>query len=138
MSRTPPKEKRREWSAKREVVPPAPAKDLKEIFNKFSGGASEIDGKTFAKIARDCKIINENCTIIDIDIIFAKAKSKHLRKINFEQFTTALYLCAERREQSMKRLSEEVVAAGGPSYFGTFAEPNRLCDDKTLYTGTCA
>ena len=61
-----------------------------------------------------------------------------MRKINFEQFTTALYLCAERREQSMKRLSEEVVAAGGPSYFGTFAEPNRLCDDKTLYTGVCA
>ena len=84
LSRTPPKRERREWSAKREVVPPAPAKDLKEIFNKFSGGADEIDGKTFAKIARDCKIINEKCTIIDIDIIFAKSKRKNLRKINYE------------------------------------------------------
>ena len=38
----------------------------------------------------------------------------------------------------MKALSEFVVNAGGPSYFGTFAEPNRLCDDKSLYTGVCA
>ena len=51
---------------------------------------------------------------------------------------TALYRCAERREESMKALSEVVVSAGGPTFVGTFAEPNRLCDDKTLYTGVCA
>ena len=30
------------------------------------------------------------------------------------------------------------MAAGGPSYAGTFAEPVRFHDDKTLYTGVCA
>ena len=65
-------------------MPPPPAKNLSEIFGKFSGGDDEIDGKTFAKIARDCNIINEKCTSTDIDIIFVKAKSSHRRKIDFD------------------------------------------------------
>ena len=38
----------------------------------------------------------------------------------------------------MKSLSQQIVAAGGPSYAGTYAEPVRFHDDKTLYTGVCA
>ena len=30
-----------------------------------------MDGKTFAKCAKDCKIINKKCTNTDIDLIFA-------------------------------------------------------------------
>ena len=43
-----------------------------------------MDGKTFAKLAKDCKILDKKLTSTDIDLIFAKCKAKELRKINFE------------------------------------------------------
>jgi p25-alpha len=49
-----------------------------------------MDGKTFAKLAKDCKIIDKKLTATDIDLIFAKAKKKTERKINFEEFQKAL------------------------------------------------
>jgi len=45
-----------------------------------------MDGKIFAKMAKDCKILDKNLTTTDIDIIFAKVKDKAARKINFSQF----------------------------------------------------
>jgi len=41
-----------------------------------------MDGKTFAKMAKDCKILDKNLTATDIDLIFAKVKDKAARKIN--------------------------------------------------------
>ncbi len=60
----------------------APASSLDEVFNGFTGGAAEMDGKTFAKMAKDCKIIDKNLSATDIDLIFAKVKDKTARKIN--------------------------------------------------------
>lgn len=45
-----------------------------------------MDGKTFAKLAKDCKIIDKKLTATDIDLIFAKAKKKTERKITFAEF----------------------------------------------------
>jgi len=45
-----------------------------------------MEGKTFAKFAKDCKILDKNLTATDIDLIFAKVKDKAARKINFAQF----------------------------------------------------
>ena len=84
-------------------------------------------------------MINEKCTLIDIDIVFAKVKQKFQRKINYDEFCAALYLCAEKREESMKALSDIIVKAGGPKYYGTtIAESVRLHDDKSQYTGVHA
>ena len=60
------------------------------MFDQFSGGAKEIDGKTFAKMAKDCKVINKKCTNTDIDLIFAKSKERTARKITYNQFCDAL------------------------------------------------
>ena len=45
-----------------------------------------MDGKTLAKLAKDCDLIDKKFTTVDIDIIFAKIKSKGARKISPEQF----------------------------------------------------
>jgi len=45
-----------------------------------------MDGKTFAKFAKDCKILDKKLTATDIDLIFAKAKSKTDRRITYTQF----------------------------------------------------
>jgi len=42
-----------------------------------------MDGKTFAKLAKDCKILDKKLTATDIDLVFAKVKTKELRKIDF-------------------------------------------------------
>jgi hypothetical protein len=59
------------------------AATLKAVFGEFAAGAKEIDGKTFAKFAVDCKVVNKACTKTDIDLIFAKVKDKTARKINY-------------------------------------------------------
>ena len=55
---------------------------LKDIFETFAAG-KEMDGKTFAKLAKDCNILDKKLTPTDMDIIFAKIKDKAARKINF-------------------------------------------------------
>jgi len=62
----------------------APASSLEEVFKTFSQGAPEMDGKTFAKMAKDCKVLNKKCTNTDIDLIFAKVKERSARKINYQ------------------------------------------------------
>ena len=53
----------------------APADSLEAVFNSFSHGEKEIDGKTFAKLAKDCHVINKACTATDIDLIFSKSNA---------------------------------------------------------------
>ena len=60
-----------------------PAASLQAVFDQFSAGSKEIDGKIFAKLAVDCKIVNKKCSKTDIDLIFTKVKEKNARKITF-------------------------------------------------------
>lgn len=41
------------------------AADLQEVFSGFTAGAAEMDEKTFAKVAKDTKIIDKNFTATD-------------------------------------------------------------------------
>lgn len=43
-----------------------------------------MEGKTFAKFAKDSKLIDKKLTPTDVDLIFAKAKSKTERRLTFE------------------------------------------------------
>lgn len=46
-----------------------------------------MDGKTFSKFAKDCKVIDKKCSSTDIDLIFAKVKAgPAARKITFPEF----------------------------------------------------
>jgi len=105
-------------AAAAEVVP---AGSLKEIFNSFSAGQKTIDGKTFAKVAKDCKVLNKAVTTTDIDLIFAKVKDKTERKITYPQFQNAIELCAQKRKETPEELTEKILAAGGPKFAGTKA-----------------
>ena len=116
----------------------AGAASLKDVFNTFSQGQAEIDGKTFAKIAKDCKVINKKCTNTDIDLIFAKSKDRTARKINYNQFLSALEQCATKRGDTMEALETVILGAGGPVFSGTKADAVKFHDDKNLYTGVYA
>lgn len=45
-----------------------------------------MEGKSFAKMAKDCKLLDKKLTATDIDLIFAKVKDKSERRITFAQF----------------------------------------------------
>lgn len=64
----------------------APAGSLQEVFQSYCGTNPDMDGKSFAKLAKDCKVISKTCTTTDIDLIFAKVKDKAARRITFAQF----------------------------------------------------
>ena len=72
--------------------------NLKAIFNHYNGTQKTMEGKSFAKLAKDCKLIDKKLTATDVDLIFAKVKDK-----------------SERRFHDDKNLYTGVHANGGPT-----------------------
>ncbi|MEQ2245634.1 Tubulin polymerization-promoting protein member 3 [Ilyodon furcidens] len=67
-----------------------------------------MNGKNFAKICKDCQIIDgKNVTTTDVDIVFSKVKAKSARVITFEQFNQALIELAPKRFKGKSK--EEAV-----------------------------
>ncbi len=59
---------------------------LQQIFNSYNGTQKTMEGKSFAKLAKDTKLIDKKLSATDIDLIFAKVKDKSERRITFAQF----------------------------------------------------
>lgn len=114
------------------------AADLKAVFTQFCGTNPTMDGKSFAKMAKDTKILDKKLTATDIDLIFAKAKAKTERRINYDEFLKAVSLCAEKKGISGDDLAGAIVASGGPKFAGTKADAVKFHDDKDQYTGVHA
>lgn len=68
--------------AKQGTTAAAPAGSVDDVFYSYTAKAQEMEGKTLAKLAKDTKILDKKLTATDIDLIFAKVKTKGARKIN--------------------------------------------------------
>jgi p25-alpha len=69
-----------------------------------------MEGKTFAKMAKDFKLIDKKLTQADIDLIFAKVKVKKTdRKITFSEFVNAVELMAEKKGVPAEELAHYLV-----------------------------
>jgi hypothetical protein len=110
---------------------------LQDIFATFAQG-KEMDGKTFAKLTKDCGLLDKKLTSTDVDIIFAKIKDKSARKITFEEFKKGVPHLAAKKGVTEAELTEMIVKAGGPKFQGTKADFVKFHDDKSLYTGVYA
>ncbi len=97
-----------------------------------------MDGKAFAKLCKDCKVISKQCTATDVDLVFAQVKDKSLRRITFEQFRKAIDICAQKRKETRAQLVEKMLQTEGPVFTGTKADAVKYHDDKSLYTGVYA
>lgn len=111
--------------------------NLIHVFNAFAT-SGEMDGRQFAKFAKDCKILDKKLTPTDIDLIFPKIKDKSARKVNFAQFEKGLHLCAEKKGTSFEELCDLCIESGGPKFTATKADAVKFHDDKSLYTGVHA
>lgn len=112
--------------------------NLKAIFNHYNGTQKTMEGKSFAKLAKDCKLIDKKLTATDVDLIFAKVKDKSERRITFAQFENGLAMFAEKKGVAPDEVVAKVLSTGGPQFQGTQADNVRFHDDKNLYTGVHA
>eukprot|EP00928_Gymnodinium_smaydae_P044412 TRINITY_DN29627_c0_g1_i1.p1 TRINITY_DN29627_c0_g1~~TRINITY_DN29627_c0_g1_i1.p1 ORF type:complete len:1310 (+),score=216.09 TRINITY_DN29627_c0_g1_i1:506-3931(+) len=107
-------------------------------FRSFSGQRSDMDGKTFVKLCKDCGLLDKAVTAKDADIIFARAVPKGQRRLSFSlgHFDAALALVAQRKGVEYEAVVAMVAASDGPVHHCTKAEAIRFHDDKSTYTGT--
>jgi len=76
---------------------------LEEVFKTFSGGHSDMDGRTFVKVCKDCGLYDKKFIQTNADLIFTKVKERQTRKITFEQFKIALQQIADLKKSSIGR-----------------------------------
>merc|ERR1719343_162993 len=110
--------------------------ELEQVFVSFCGKEKDMDGKTFAKLCKDCKLLDKKFTATDVDLIFAKVAPKGQRRITFEQFGAALEHVATKKGTGVDAVHDAVCNAGGPTLNGTVADHVKFHDDKSTYTGT--
>lgn len=65
-----------------------------------------------------------------MDLIFTKAKVKGSRRLSFEQFITALLMCAEKKGLGLDEIVNMVLSTGAPEINAMKPTVVRLHDDK--------
>eukprot|EP00419_Tripos_fusus_P052424 CAMPEP_0172800762 /NCGR_PEP_ID=MMETSP1075-20121228/2782_1 /TAXON_ID=2916 /ORGANISM="Ceratium fusus, Strain PA161109" /LENGTH=463 /DNA_ID=CAMNT_0013638719 /DNA_START=58 /DNA_END=1449 /DNA_ORIENTATION=+ len=105
-------------------------------FQTFAGaGKADMDGKSFAKLCRDCKLIGAGFTSTEADLLFARVATKGQRRITLPQFERALEHIAQKKNKTFTQIRAAVAGTGGPVLSGTQADAVRFHDDKSTYTG---
>ncbi|XP_028813018.1 tubulin polymerization-promoting protein family member 3 isoform X2 [Denticeps clupeoides] len=125
---------------------------LLTAFKKFAihgdtkATGKEMNGKNWAKLCKDCKVIDgKNVTSTDVDIVFTKVKGKTSRVITYEEFEKALEELAPKRFkgqskeealQSLHKLIEGKEPANvGVTKVAKTGAVDRLTD-TSKYTGS--
>jgi hypothetical protein len=108
-----------------------------------------MDSSRFAKLCRDCKVIDKKCTLTDVDIVFSRFKVD--RKLTFDQFTKVVHLTSHpqafaeladikyAKPGSIGKLVAHVALYDGPVTRCTRPSSGGVFDkltDTSLYTGS--
>lgn len=83
---------------------------LKSAFTAYTKGAGDMDGRTFTKILKDCKILDTKMTAVDADLIFAKVKAKGAKKITYAEFEEALRLVAAKKGVDIEAVHSKLAS----------------------------
>jgi hypothetical protein len=120
---------------------------LYELFSAFNAygagqrGTEVMDGRTFAKFAKDCCLVDRYLTRIEVDLIFARVLLRRQRTITFKLFLEAVRQIAVKKRMKFKDLVEFCSEIGGPSsnhVTKTASKQTRMHDDVSSYTGTAS
>ncbi|MBN3321046.1 TPPP3 protein, partial [Atractosteus spatula] len=111
---------------------------LQEAFRKFAihgdtkATGKEMNGKNWAKLCKDCKIIDgKHVTSTDVDIVFTKVKAKTARVITYDEFHKALEELAPKKFKGQS--NEEALKSIYKLIEGK--EPANVGVTKTTKTG---
>ncbi|XP_069460437.1 tubulin polymerization-promoting protein family member 3-like [Ambystoma mexicanum] len=125
---------------------------LEESFKKFAiygdtkATGQEMNGKNWAKVCKDCKVIDGKAvTSTDVDIVFSKVKAKTARVINYEEFKKALEELASKKykgksqEEAFEAICQ-LIAGKEPTNVGvtkaTSTKAVERLTDPSKYTGS--
>ena len=111
---------------------------LLDIYTSFANGKQEMESQQFLKLCKECKIIDKQYNINEVDIDFAKVRCSALKTINFQEFEKAIHLIAKKKQMHTKELVNQIISHGPATFSGTKADKVRLHDDKSTYTGVYA
>jgi len=109
---------------------------LQDCFLAFCGsGRCDMDGRTFAKLCRDCNILDKVFNATDADLLFSKLAPRSQRRLCFTVFQEALEAIAKKKSMRLDDVKRRIVSSRGPTLNGTVADAVRFHDDKSTYTG---
>ena len=122
----------------REELGIAAVSQLRQIYTAFStygqwyNGAAGMDGARFTKLTADCGLAGRGRRLknTDVDLVFAKVRTRGARVITFEQFVDALAELAQRAALPLVDVARHVLSTEGPVTRATEAIAVRFYDDK--------
>jgi len=103
---------------------------LTDVFQAYCAGKSDLDGRSFVKLLKDCNLFGSGFGQNDADLIFAKLSTQARRRISMEQFRVALQMIADKKKEDMKTICSAVARSSGRKLVGTKAENVRFYDDR--------
>eukprot|EP00933_Yihiella_yeosuensis_P013058 TRINITY_DN12275_c2_g1_i1.p1 TRINITY_DN12275_c2_g1~~TRINITY_DN12275_c2_g1_i1.p1 ORF type:complete len:398 (+),score=69.51 TRINITY_DN12275_c2_g1_i1:190-1383(+) len=116
--------------------------DLSEVFNVYAGD-SEMDGRTFIRLLKETGLLDDRFRMADADLIFAKCKAKHKRKIDFSEFSKALEEVGRKKDMSLEAVIDLLCEAAWPDDSSDVSSvmeedhgPQRFFYDRSTYTST--
>jgi len=105
------------------------------VYGKRSGPPDLLNGRQFAKMMKDSKLVGKRFNNHSVDILFSKV-AKKAKAITLNEWLRALELVAEEIGRDIDWVKKKLVVDGVPSNSGTKAEKNRFYDDKSTWTTT--
>lgn len=109
---------------------------LLDTFAGFCWGRPDMDGRGFARLCRDCRLLDSRFTALDADLLFTKVLPKGQRRLDIENFEATVIIIAERRKVPESAVRRAIMFCHGPLVRATQAGEVRLHDDRGGYTGT--
>ena len=125
---------------KSELGPSAVA-GLRRVYKAFAtygqryNGAIGLDGARWLKLTQDCGFVGRGQKLrnTDVDLVFAKVRTKGERVLSFEQFIEALDALGHRSGMNLAEIATKCLASNGPVTRATVAGSVRFHDDKVQF-----
>jgi Ca2+-binding EF-hand superfamily protein len=91
-----------------EEQPPAP-EGVRTAFKAYcSSNNDQMDASHFSKILKDAKLVDNEMTMADVDIIFNRLRNPKEKMLALPQFERALKFCAEKKGVQLGEVYEAI------------------------------
>merc|ERR1712187_260884 len=84
------------------AVPQVDAPAIRTAFAKFARRDGLMDNRGFAKLCKEYRLHDKDFKAPDTDIIFAKVKPSHARKVGIDAFELALLHIARKKNVDLE------------------------------------
>ena len=124
---------------------------LHDVYGHFSDSPDGMDGLHFARLCRDLnlELVSHNSIpsvpATTFDIIFARAKARNRRRLDFNQFLIALDLIGQKLNLSIEeviravntiQIEDQLTMRNAERSRASHRGPERFYYDSSTYTGT--